>query len=346
PPTVAAAAPMASSIPHSPDNAAMQRGAREFRALVDQGRVHLNAGDRDRAQIESLCANGIFLWPAPTAVPVKASAPARDAGDTLDGEPAGDLIGGDPLASRSSDHDRGIRPSAPAPRYFTEPPSTFFRMLNVLAERSSESQPLTITSLLRPPYRTAHYYMQSPTNPHALGIAVDIGAFGGHPLVTSDPESEVQAVVALLKALPPGRYRMGLPKAPDSLRPTDPSFVPADPAATEGNPTALAPAAVRVRSRTLLASRGGRQDRSAPPQPQVRVVVPTSWPFFPPPQRVTGANGKLVLAFGNEHYAPEQAINDARVRDALAEARRRGADVFAVFPDGVNHVHIDVKSAP
>ena len=55
---------------------------------------------------------------------------------------------------------------------------------------------------------------------------------------------------------------------------------------------------------------------------------------------------KTVLRFQNEAYAPESALNDARLRNALEAARRRGADVIALFPDGADHVHIDVRQNP
>jgi hypothetical protein len=73
--------------------------------------------------------------------------------------------------------------------------------------------------------------------------------------------------------------------------------------------------------------------------------APSPWPFFPPPQKCLDASGKPATLFANEHYAQEQYINDVRLRKALTDARRRGADVFALFPDGVNHVHVDVKPA-
>src|SRR5207249_249573 len=101
--------------------------------------------------------------------------------------------------------------------------------------------------------------MQSPTNPHALGIAVDIAAFGGHTISTAAPEEEVQAFLALLKALAPGRYRMGLPKAPEPVRPADPGVplpddVNGDPAAVDASRDSTT-----RRAGGVLPSRGGRR---------------------------------------------------------------------------------------
>src|SRR5207245_507718 len=52
-------------------------------------------------------------------------------------------------------------------------------------------------------------------NPHSLGLAADIGTYAGHRIRQDDPEGCVAMVLALLRDLPPGRYRMGVPKAPE-----------------------------------------------------------------------------------------------------------------------------------
>ena len=50
-----------------------------------------------------------------------------------------------------------------------------------------------------------------------------------------------------------------------------------------------------------------------------------------------------LIGFANEDYAPLEALGDARVRDAILAARERGVDIYALFPDGADHVHIDVR---
>jgi hypothetical protein len=38
-------------------------------------------------------------------------------------------------------------------------------------------------------------------------------------------------------------------------------------------------------------------------------------------------------------------IGSVRVKAALAQAARRGARVHALFPDALDHLHLDVKAA-
>jgi hypothetical protein len=348
----------------------VRRAAAKFRNLLCQGRVRLLNGERERAQIEGLCADGRFVWPLPPAAPARAGhkgaastdpPPARESPAAEDGggprvppEDGGALAPSQPGADGESSPSPAASPRpAPVPRA-TEPPAELFVMLNALAERSTEQKPLLVMSLLRPPYRTARYSRQTPTNPHALGIAVDIAGFGGHTISTTDPEEEVQALLSLLKALPPGRYRLGLPKAPEAARAPAPTVpVPDD---VTGDPVCPLPAAgADWRTGGSLPSRGGRRQvgHSRPPVPPGDDTLPSpaqpaapAWPFFPPPQQGLGARGKVVTLFANEHYAPEEQIVDARIRKGLLEARKRGADVFAVFPDGINHVHVDVRQTP
>ena len=89
------------------------------------------------------------------------------------------------------------------------------------------------------------------------------------------------------------------------------------------------------------------------------------WPFFPPPEpelenglvAPLRRNGRAVpdsaghpqphiIRFRNEGYAPAEALGDIRVRSALDAARKRGVDVFALFPDGADHIHLDVRQQP
>ena len=389
PPVGAPAADTTATLPvtrFKSDHSAVRTGARQFRALLDQGRVRLLNSDRDRAQIESLCTDGLFQWAAPAPPPVHddratppldpLAAPSQDGpGDHAGPGPhmirtgLSSTFGGDATAA---DAVRGTR--AMSFGIATEPPTEFFQMLNSLALHSTSQKPLAITSLLRPPYRTARYTMQSPTNPHALGIAVDIAAFGGHNIVTTDPEEEVQATLALLQALAPGRYRMGLPKAPAPAHAAPPGVPLLDGDGSEPAGSDAGPHGDRARSAGDLPSRGaGRSDsrralgvlpsrgvarqdriheRGAPASQlagsdgQATDAAAAAWPFFPAPQRGADERGRIVTRFANERYAQEQFIADPRIRAALSAARLRGVDVYAVFPDGVNHIHVDVKQVP
>ena len=97
------------------------------------------------------------------------------------------------------------------------PPSPgLLRLLSTLAAHSTPARPLCVMSLLRPPYRYGGFVHVGPANPHSLGLAVDIAAYGGHEIRQSRPEQCVSATLALLRDLPPGRYRLGMPKAPES----------------------------------------------------------------------------------------------------------------------------------
>ena len=97
--------------------------------------------------------------------------------------------------------------------YLTPPAPGLLRMLTTLAAHSTPSRPLEIMSLLRPPYRFGGFVHVGPANPHSMGLGVDIAAYGGHAIRQAEPETCVAAVLALLRDLPPGRYRLGMPKA-------------------------------------------------------------------------------------------------------------------------------------
>ncbi len=362
----------------STDRTDVRNGAREFCSLVDRGQVRLLSSERDRAQVESLRSTGIFQWIAPIAsqnrlgqdivAPDTTDAVEPDADTTeSDTRNTGDRgTGRAALPNSGGTGDSGGRQGGNVPvravkaapiSYFTEPPGELFQMLNSLASRSTETKPLVITSLLRPPFKTARYAMQSPANPHALGYAVDISGFGGHSILNSAPEEEVQAVLELLRSLAPGRYRMGLPKAPEPIHLPDTGI--SVPGALGGGTSASGAASDSGRQRGTppLPSRGGRRQDTRTSSSAQRDADTDSkfgqgaasassqdtWPFFPAPQKGIDAQGKPVTRFANEHYADEQYINDPRITKALLEARRHGVDVYALFPDGVNHVHIDVK---
>lgn len=66
-------------------------------------------------------------------------------------------------------------------------------------------------------------------------------------------------------------------------------------------------------------------------------------------QRGVGTTWTLatrVTRFRNEEYAPETALADPRLKKALTAARGRGVNVIALFPDGPDHLHVDVRQNP
>lgn len=191
------------------------------------------------------------------------------------------------------------------------------RTLDRLSRYATPGKPLALLSLYRPLSPTR------PREPHGNGQAIDIWAYGGYTIHSRNPSPCVEGVLRVIKALGPGAYRLGVPKPPGS------------------DPRALLP---------------------PPPRPR-------SWPFFPAPEPVVidllglkfvaprRENGQLtrnrrgqirplVSRWENERYAPPADIGSPRVKRALAEAARRGVVIHSLFPDALDHLHLDVKPRP
>jgi hypothetical protein len=197
-----------------------------------------------------------------------------------------------------------------------EPPTAIalplLRTLDKLSSRSTARKPLSILSLYRP--RGSGYAVGL----HTVGMAVDIAAYQGHTIDMGNPHEAVEGVLAIVKALDPRPYRLGLPRA----------NVP--------QPRAFYP---------------------PPPRPKEAVFFPAPLPFVVPflnivPPRLE--NGRLVktrhgeirplvLAWENEHSAPLEEIGSPRVKHVLQEAALRGVNCHLLFPDATNHLHLDVK---
>jgi hypothetical protein len=96
-----------------------------------------------------------------------------------------------------------------------------------------------------------------------------------------------------------------------------------------------------------------------PPAPQ-----PKSWPFFPAPlpqlirlvglslvppkpgqgrPAVLGQMRPWVIRWENERGALIDEIGDRRVRLAVKKAVARKANIYSLFPDALDHLHIDVR---
>jgi len=201
------------------------------------------------------------------------------------------------------------RTCAPAP--------ALLRTFIALGTRATRAKPLVVLSLYRPPTAL------SPSSAHGRGEALDIAGYGGYDIDSYRPEECVRGVLSVLKALPAGRaYRLGLPKPPNT------------------DPQGLLP----------------------PPR------RPRSWPFFPAPlPRVTVLFGRFpvvvprrgpddmfvfdkrrgylspeVRRWANERAAPLADVGSKTVRRGIRDARRRGADIHLLFPDAVDHLHLDV----
>src|SRR5688500_1431837 len=196
----------------------------------------------------------------------------------------------------------------------SSPPLTLelLRTLDTLAQKSTPEKPVQVMSIFRPlsPGR--------PTEPHGNGQAVDIAAFAGFEIRSATPWDCEEAVLAVIDALGEGAYRLGLPMPPGC------------------EPVAL------------LSPPDRRPD----------------WPFFPPPLSEVheelgivmprlAEDGSfpskltpIILRWANARYAPLADIQSGRVRAAIESAIIRGANIHSLFPDGTNHLHLDLKPRP
>ena len=195
-----------------------------------------------------------------------------------------------------------------------KPPLTLelLRTMDTLAQRSTPDKPLRLMSLFRAlsPGR--------PSEPHGNGQAVDIAAYAGFEIRSANPQDCEEAIVAVIETLGAGAYRLGLPM----------------PLGSEPLPLQTPP------------------DRRA------------DWPFFPPPlpevhydlgivmARLSNEGSlprrlsPIILRWANARYASLSDIQSDRVRAAIESAELRGANIHSLFPDGTNHLHLDVKPKP
>jgi hypothetical protein len=181
-----------------------------------------------------------------------------------------------------------------------------------LANHTSPSKPLVLLSLYR-----AHSPMR-PREPHSIGLAADISAFGGHYIDNRRPSEALAGVLQILQTLPPGRYRLGLPKPPHS----DPAAFFPPPERGRGWPFFPAPL-----------PRVGQIGAASLVLPRMAGRVPE-----------TDERGRFrpeVVRWANEQSAPRSDLGDARLRRALRVVARQGVVVILMFPDAADHLHID-----
>ena len=341
--------------------------AERLRGFLKTGRLRFANPERDGQQLFCVARDGLYLWPpeTPQAIASASFVPASEAPR--------------PQAPLSSRYGVGTRIRPPAPEDvpaektpvapLPPPPDPhLMETLAALAAHSAPSRPLEILSLFRPPYRTAYWRHGGPGTLHSHGMAVDIGAYGGHSITQSDPEGCVLMTLALLRDLPPGSYRLGLPKAPDAPLVVGHVFL------SPSLDALVYPQAGAGKGKSLRPSRRGKGKPANPPLKSALPVnsaaqtfailpaalgieagcPPVAWPFFPAPQpeikdgviAATKPNGSQahIVRFQNEAYAPAEALADVRLRDAIKRAAKRGAFIIGLFPDGADHIHLDVKS--
>ncbi len=384
--------------PLPPERALAIAQARHLLAAVGRGQVRLLVPARDGEQLSRLAAAGVYRWPAPPTAPKMAAAPAAPPARKRAAVPpaifAAPLRRVGPLLMS--------RHASPALRTSTEEPANLpmaanvvgsdltdlpppspdlMHLLTTLAAHSSPRKPLQLLSLLRPPYRTGSYVHTGPRNPHALGLAADIGAYGGFAIRQENPEACVRAALALLRDLPPGHYRLGMPKAPETAGVATGAALPPSLdllelrnalAASEPFSSPSLPTRWNLPPASGFASPSEASGAASIPRPGNPSKPAKPWPFFPAPfvetivqtyieegrsgrrigtqtrpGKVAGAISQpppIILRYRNESYAPEADLADVRLKKALERARQRGADVTALFPDGADHIHIDVRA--
>ena len=322
-----------------PERARAARQAQDLRDALQTGQLRLSNPERDAHQLFCVARDGLYIWP-PESPEAKASS------SFVPAMPSSRLPVR--LASRHAPNRRSNPAIVPAEDAPLPPPPNphLMQMLCVLAQKSTPEHPLEILSLFRPPYRTVYWQHGGPNTMHSHCMAVDIAAFGGHRIVQSQAEECVQMALALLRALPPGNYRLGLPKAPESLQivglpPLPPDCITLAPKIFAGQ---KAGASFHLKAAAYGALLGFEK-----PDAQ------KTWPFFPAqqPEIVAGSvagqsGGKSAgrphfIKFRNEDYAPLEAVADTRVRQAIAQARKRGVILLGLFPDAADHIHVDVK---
>ncbi len=360
--------PFGPPLPRERQRAADQ--ATELRQLLRTGKLRFINAERDGQQLFCVARDGLYLWPpeTPQAVASASYVPA-----------SGSVRPPVPLASRRGAANRSAPP--PPLEIFTEktpeaplpapPDAHLLTALRTLAAHSTPSCPLAVLSLFRPPYRTAYWRHGGPGTLHARGMAVDIAAYDGHTIAQSNPEGCVRMTLALLRDLPPGRYRLGLPKAPDTPlvvgRPflSPPLYALVYPPTGASNRNA-APPTRREKATQAAHSNpldGGDDFNHFNEAGRLRCArlsaalgieagcPPAVWPFFPAPQPeimegvIAGKIGMppRIVRFKNEAYAPAEALAAPRLREAIRQAAKRGVVLVGLFPDGADHIHLDVR---
>ena len=203
------------------------------------------------------------------------------------------------------------------------PSLRLLRLLETLAgattpRRRGTTPDFVIVSLLRPDRKGSPHGGPNDAGLR-VGRAVDIIRFAGHNIDITGPADAVAAIAAVIRALPPGCYSLGLPRPPR----TDPDGGSED---------------SQRHQRFYLAS-------TAPPQrPVLRPIgirAIADNPFLPA-VALGHCPGDTTLA------ASLAALGSARTEltAATTEAAARGAHVLCMFPDGPDHLHIQIDPCP
>ncbi|MBD2768080.1 D-alanyl-D-alanine carboxypeptidase family protein [Hymenobacter sp. BT664] len=167
--------------------------------------------------------------------------------------------------------------------------------------------PFGLMSLVRP---RASY--------HTRGQAVDISRFAGHDIRMTNPARALQAVLAIIDLLPAGCYALGLPR---------PVRADADGARRDharygylnlyqpGNPPTLRPEYENLPAANVFLPVNSQADIDVSP-----------------------SHGNIARDLDFIVDATAQSL----LRTAVANARQRGARIKYLFPDALDHLHIQV----
>jgi len=170
-----------------------------------------------------------------------------------------------------------------------------------------------IMSLIRPQDR-------SPDSPHRQGIGIDIGRYGGHNIDIRNP-SAVQGITDVIISLPPGNYGLGLPRLPR----TEPAG---------GNQD-------RERHPEFYQAQGGFNQTVIQPALTPRAETLSQASSFVVPQSVgrsptrRGVEADIRVLISNQ-------TQQNNLINAINQARTRGVNIRAVFPDATDHLHIQL----
>ncbi len=153
---------------------------------------------------------------------------------------------------------------------------------------------------------------------HPLGRAVDISRFAGFDIVMTNPGRALQGVLAVIGALPAGTYALGLP------RPVRADAIGAD---TDN------------RNYPQL----GLYQPGPPPtlKPQYQDLPAQN--VFLPVRDETDINKSPTGSVTRDLALIVDATAQTLLRQAVAEARQRGAIIRFLFPDALNHLHVHIE---
>ena len=152
-----------------------------------------------------------------------------------------------------------------------------------------------------------------------VGRAVDITRFAGQRLDISFPTEAVAGLAAAMRALPPGCYIFGLPRPPRE-----------DPVG-----------GLEDLNTYPKYYRGSPMPGTKPPLSKAGIDAIRDNPLLPAVNLRRCPTGNL-----DGDLAQLRPGGQTELTAAAHEARGRGANILCLFPDGADHLHIQVEACP